>query len=90
MSLESRMLAGILLVVLPSVMYGGVTLLGLLTGNTPGYSDNPIRQNLWRPGMRMLVSISSCCWSCFDMLTRPCSLPFGSGSPAPELRSPRF
>ena len=50
MSRESRMLAGILLIVLPSVMYGGVTLLGLLTGNTPGYSDNPLRQNLWRAG----------------------------------------
>jgi uncharacterized membrane protein len=50
MSKESRMFAGILLVVLPSVMYGGLTLLGLLTGNAPGYSDNPLRQNLWRAG----------------------------------------
>jgi hypothetical protein len=24
--------------------------LGLLRGNTPGYSDNPLRQNLWRAG----------------------------------------
>jgi hypothetical protein len=50
MSRESRMFAGILLVVLPSVMYGGITLLGMLTGNAPGYSDNPLRQNLWRAG----------------------------------------
>jgi drug/metabolite transporter superfamily protein YnfA len=50
MSRESRMLAGILLVVLPSVMYGGLTLLGMLIGNTPGYFDNPLRQNLWRAG----------------------------------------
>ena len=50
MSRESRMLAGILLVVLPSVMYGGLTLLGLLMGNAPGYADNPLRQNLWRAG----------------------------------------
>jgi uncharacterized membrane protein len=50
MSRESRMLAGILLVVLPSVMYGGLTLLSLLTGNGPGYADNPLRQNLWRAG----------------------------------------
>lgn len=50
MSRESRMFAGILLVVLPTVMYGGLTLLGLLTGNVPGYSDNPLRQNLWRAG----------------------------------------
>jgi drug/metabolite transporter superfamily protein YnfA len=50
MSRESRMLAGILLVVLPSVMFGGLTLLTMLTGNAPGYLDNPLRQNLWRAG----------------------------------------
>ena len=50
MSRESRMLAGILLVVLPSVMYGGLTLLASLTGNVPGYNDNPLRHDLWRAG----------------------------------------
>ena len=50
MSKESRMFAGILLIVIPSVLYGGPTLLGLLTGNVPVYADNPLRQNLWRAG----------------------------------------
>ena len=50
MSRESRMLAGILLVVIPTVMYGGLTLLSMLLGNSPGYLDNPLRQNLWRAG----------------------------------------
>ena len=50
MSRESRMFGGILLVVLPSVMYGGLTLLGMLTGNVPGYNDNPLRHDLWRAG----------------------------------------
>ena len=50
MSRESRMLAGILLVVLPTVMYGGLSLLSFLTGNSPGYTDNPLRQDLWRAG----------------------------------------
>src|ERR1700733_9234430 len=50
MSKESRMLAGILLVVLPSVMYGGITLLGFLMGHSPGYEDNPVRHDLWRAG----------------------------------------
>jgi hypothetical protein len=50
MSRESRLLAGILLVVIPSVMYGGSTLLGLLIRNAPGYSDNPLRHDLWRAG----------------------------------------
>jgi len=63
MSRESRMLAGILLVVLPTVMfggillvilptvmYGGLTLLYALTRNVPGYNDNPLRHDLWRAG----------------------------------------
>jgi hypothetical protein len=44
------MLAGILLVVLPTVMYGGLTLLYFLTRNMPGYADNPMRHDLWRAG----------------------------------------
>lgn len=50
MSRESRMFAGVLLVVLPTVMYGGLTLLGLLMGNVPGYNDNPLRHDFWRAG----------------------------------------
>lgn len=50
MSRESRMLAGILLVVLPSVMYGGLSLLSFLTRDSPGYTDNPLRHDLWRAG----------------------------------------
>jgi len=50
MSRESRMSAGVLLVVLPSVMYGGLSLLSLLTRNVPGYNDNPLRHDLWRAG----------------------------------------
>ena len=49
MSNESRRLAGILLIVLPTVMYGGVSLLSLLIGD-PKYMDNPLRQDLWRAG----------------------------------------
>jgi len=44
------MLAGILLILLPTVMYGGLTLLSLLTGDVPGYNDNPLRHDLWRAG----------------------------------------
>jgi hypothetical protein len=50
MSRESRMFGGILLVVLPTVMYGGLSLLSLLTRNLPGYNDNPLRHDLWRAG----------------------------------------
>jgi len=44
------MLAGILLIVLPTVMYGGLSLLGLLAGNSSGYTDSPLRHDLWRAG----------------------------------------
>jgi drug/metabolite transporter superfamily protein YnfA len=44
------MIAGILLVTLPSVMYGGLTLLSLLTQRAPGIADNPMRHDLWRAG----------------------------------------
>src|SRR2546428_4225139 len=49
MTRESRRLAGVLLVVLPTVMYGGVTLLTMLIRD-PTYMANPLRQNLWRAG----------------------------------------
>jgi hypothetical protein len=49
MSRDSRVTAGILLVVLPTVMYGGVTILTLLIG-TPAYMANKLRQDLWRAG----------------------------------------
>jgi hypothetical protein len=44
------MLAGVLLVSLPAVMFGGLTLLRMLTGRMHGYADNPLRQDLWRAG----------------------------------------
>ena len=50
MSRESRMLAGIILVTVPTVMFGGLTLLAHLVGGVPGYLDNPLRQDLWRAG----------------------------------------
>ena len=50
MSHESRRLAGILLVIFPTVIYGGVTLLRLLIDQQSGYIQNPLRQDLWRAG----------------------------------------
>lgn len=49
MSVESRRLAGVLLIVLPTVMFGGVSILSLLIGD-PTYMKNPLRQDLWRAG----------------------------------------
>jgi len=50
MSRESRRLAGILLIVVPAVVFGGASLLTMILGQAPGYLDNPVRQDLWRAG----------------------------------------
>ncbi|MGH7465926.1 MAG: hypothetical protein ACREK1_12170 [Longimicrobiales bacterium] len=49
MSRDSRRLAGILFIVLPAVMFGGVSILRLLITD-PAYMENPLRQDLWRAG----------------------------------------
>lgn len=49
LDLASRRLAGVLLVVLPTVAFGGTSLLTLLI-NDPAYTDNALRQDLWRAG----------------------------------------
>jgi hypothetical protein len=49
MSPKSKRLAGILLIVFPTVLYGGISLLNFLI-NDPVYMQNPLRQNLFRAG----------------------------------------
>ena len=49
MSRESRLTAGLLLILLPTVAFGGVSILSLLIGD-PAYSENALRQDLWRAG----------------------------------------
>jgi hypothetical protein len=50
MSHASRRLAGLLILILPTVAFGGTSLLTLIIGDVPGYMDNPLRQDLWRAG----------------------------------------
>jgi len=49
MSPESLTSAGLLLVILPTVIVGGVSILTLLIRD-PRYRQNPLRQQLWRAG----------------------------------------
>jgi hypothetical protein len=49
MSRESRLVAGALLITLPAVLVGGVSVLTLLISD-PAYIQNPLRQDLWRAG----------------------------------------
>ncbi len=50
MSPASRRIAGLLLVLFPTVVIGGVSLLSMLIARESGYRDNPLRQDLWRAG----------------------------------------
>ena len=50
MSTASRRIAGLLLVLFPTVIVGGVSLLSMLIDRDSGYQDNPLRQDLWRAG----------------------------------------
>jgi hypothetical protein len=43
-------LAGILLITVPTIAFGGARLLKAIVGREPGYLDNPVRQDLWRAG----------------------------------------
>jgi len=49
MSPQSRRVAGLLLIIMPTVVIGGVSVLTLLI-NDPEYAANPLRQDLWRAG----------------------------------------
>ena len=50
MSETSLRIAGILLITVPTIAFGGATLLRMIHRREPGYLDNPVRQNLWRAG----------------------------------------
>jgi hypothetical protein len=49
MSRASQRLAGVLLIIFPAVMIGGVRILTFLISD-PAYMKNPLRQDLWRAG----------------------------------------
>ena len=42
--------AGVLLITVPTIAFGGVSLLSFLMRDVPGYLDNPVRRGLWRAG----------------------------------------
>lgn len=50
MSADSQRLAGILLVIYPTVVFGGVSLLTLLLKRSPYFVDSPMRRDMFRAG----------------------------------------
>lgn len=49
MSPQSRLVAGIVLIIVPTVEIGGASILSLLLAD-PAYAQNDFRQDLWRAG----------------------------------------
>ena len=49
MEASTRKQAGILIIILPTVIYGGISILRFLI-NDPAYIQNPLRQDLFRAG----------------------------------------
>jgi hypothetical protein len=50
MTREARTMAGIILITVPTIQYGGYFLLTSLTDKSSHYMDNPLRQNFFRAG----------------------------------------
>ena len=71
MSSTSRNFAAILLLLLVAVEFGGGPLLTLLTRRIPGYLDNPLRQNMWRPAMPTPARGWCSAWSACSLSTSP-------------------
>jgi hypothetical protein len=49
MSPQSRLVAGLIVIIVPTVEIGGASILSLLLGD-PTYAQNELRQDLWRAG----------------------------------------
>ncbi len=50
MSGTTMQLAGILLIAMVTIEYGGISLLRFISGRLPGYLDNPVRRALFTAG----------------------------------------
>lgn len=59
MSRESHLTAGILLILMPGVVYGGVSILSLLVGD-PAYAENELSRISGVPATPTLAY----CWCC--------------------------
>jgi len=74
---ETRIIAGITLITVPSIQYGGYFLLRSLMDRGSGYLDNPLRQNFFRAGHAhagVFVILSLVCQMLADSATLPWAL----------------
>ena len=74
MTREARIMAGVILITVPSIQYGGYFLLTSLIDRSSGYMDNPLRQNFFRAGHAhagVIVLLSLVCQVLADSATLP-------------------
>jgi len=77
MTREAKLMAGILLITVPSIQYGGYFLLTQLVNKSSGYMDNPLRQNFFRAGHAhagVIVILSLVCQLLADAALLPPSI----------------
>ena len=77
MSRNARLMAGIILITIPTIQYGGYFLLTSLMDRSSRYMDNPLRQNFFRAGHAhagVIVILSVICQLLADSAALPASL----------------
>ncbi|HUC30428.1 MAG TPA: hypothetical protein VMR80_12610 [Candidatus Acidoferrum sp.] len=74
MTREARIMAGIILITVPSIQYGGYFLLTSLRDRSSHYMDNALRQNFFRAGHAhagVIVLLSLICQILADAASLP-------------------
>jgi len=74
MSYATRLMAGIILITVPTIQYGGYFLLTSLMKTGSGYMENPLRQNFFRAGHAhagVIVLLSLICQILVDAASLP-------------------
>jgi hypothetical protein len=77
MTREARTMAGIILITVPSIQYGGYFLLTSLRDRTSHYMDNALRQNFFRAGHAhagVIIILSLVCQILADSASLPAPL----------------
>ena len=77
MTREARLMAGLILITVPTIQYGGYFLLTSLMSKSSGYIENPLRQNFFRAGHAhagVIVILSLVCQILADSAVLPSPL----------------
>jgi len=93
MTREARTMAGVILITVPTIQYGGYLLLSSLRDRTSHYMDNALRQNFFRAGHAhagVIVILSLVCQVLADAAVLPAPRCFGWCGSACRFRPSSF